>query len=283
VKVPNDYHIKSLAKGLRVLRCFEASRGPLHLVTIATTTGLPLPTVFRIARTLEAEGFLEQTEDGAFRPGLGVLRLGFAALDGMDLVRLSTPHLQALAEATMETVNLGVLDDVDARYLVRIRNADLVTADIRVGSLLPASCTSMGKLLLAYLPETVLAERLPHVDFRSARGPHAIRDRDRLVDELRAIRIRGWSSQDEELEYGLRSIAVPVRDRAGAVVAAVNLAVPATRWTVAGLAERFLSELAAAAARVSRDLGFVERAATGEPDPHPEQQGRPGAHNAPTN
>lgn len=258
-----EYHIRSLARGLTVLRCFESSRGPLHLVEISALTGLPLPTVFRIARTLESEGFLEQDANGAFRPGLGLLRLGFAALDGMDLVRLASPHLQALAEATMETINLGVLDDVGTRYLVRIRNADLVTADIRVGSLLPAACSSIGKVLLAHLPLAARDDRVDRLNFGAARGPNAIRDAGTLRTDLDAIAARGWAGQDEELEYGLRSIAVPVRDRSGVVVAGINIAVPANRWTIDDLVERFLADLAATATRISGDLGHV----TGDPDP----------------
>jgi IclR family pca regulon transcriptional regulator len=263
VKVTPEYHIKSLARGLAVMRCFETSRGPLHLVEISSSTGLPLPTVFRIARTLEAEGFLEQDENGAFRLGLGLLRLGFAALDGMDLVRLASPHLQGLAEATMETINLGVLDDVGTRYLVRIRNADLVTADIRVGSLLPAGCSSIGKVLLAHLPLPARDERVDRLNFAAARGPNAIRDAAPLRAQLDVITARGWASQDEELEYGLRSVAVPVRDRAGVVVAGINIAVPANRWTVDDLIERFLPDLLTTAARISGDLGHV----TSDPDP----------------
>ncbi len=252
-----DYEIRSLARGLAVLRCYEDSRGELHLSGIAKRTGLPLPTVLRIARTLVAGSFLEQTESGAYRPGLGVLRLGFAALDGMEIVRLAGEPLRELARRSMETINLAVLDDIDIRYLVRVRNADLVTADIRVGSTLPASCTSMGKLLLAYLPEAQMADRLLRIDFRIGRGPNAIRDRDTFVKELAKIRERDWSTQDEELAYGLRSIAVPIRDRTGTVVAAANLAVPATRWSADEMTARFLSDLSATAMQISHALGLV--------------------------
>ncbi len=253
-----DYQVKSLARGLQVLRCFEDPPAQLPLTEIARRTALPLPTVLRMVRTLVAESFLEQVETGEYRPSLGVLRLGFAALDGLDVVQAADEPLRELARTTMETVNLGVLDDVETRYLLRVRNADLVTANIRVGSRLPASATSMGKLLLAYLSESLLADRLNRLDFTAARGPKAIRDRHTLVAELNVIRSRQWGSQDEELEYGLRSIAVPILDRTGAVVAAANLAVPATRWTLDELVERFLIPLKECASTISVRLGFTQ-------------------------
>lgn len=253
---PPDYRIKALARGLEVLRCWDGSRGELHLTDIAEKACLPLPTTLRIVRTLVASAFLEPTEDGGYRPGLAALRLGFAALDGMDIVRVAERPLHELAERTMETINLGVLDDVDIRYLLRIRNADLVTADIRVGSRLPASCTSMGKMLLAHLPDDQLAELLQRLDLNAGRGPNAAHGRSSLVAELGPIRTWGWSSQDEELAYGLRSVAVPIRDRSGAVVAAVNMAVPATRWSMDELTSKFLPELTATAVLISEGLGF---------------------------
>lgn len=258
-------HVKSLARGLQVLRCYQDTRGPLSLTEIARRTQLPLPTVLRLVRTLVAEDFLEQTEAGEYRPSVALLRLGFAALDGLNVVQAADEPLRELARTTMETVNLGVLDDVDTRYLLRIRNADLVTANIRVGSRLPAGCSSMGKLLLAYLPEPHLADRLERLDLAAAQGPNAIRDRKVLLEELRQIRLRDWASQDEELAYGLRSIAVPIRDRTGAVIAATNIAVPATRWTMAELIERFLPPLQEAATTVTRRLtGQAASSAAGD-------------------
>jgi IclR family transcriptional regulator, pca regulon regulatory protein len=255
-----DYRIRSLTRGLDVLRCWETAPGELHLSAIAEQTDLPLPTVLRIVRTLAASSFVESTHSGGYRPGIAALRLGFAALDGMDVVRVADAPLRDLAHRTMETINLAVLDGADIRYLLRIRNADLVTADIRVGSRLPASCTSMGKVLLAYLPEVRLAGLLDDLDLQAGRGPNAIHEREALVRELAMIRTRGWSGQDEELAYGLRSIAVPVRDRSGAVVAAVNMPVPATRWSQEELIERFLSELTETAGRISERLGSAAEA-----------------------
>ncbi|MDR5700843.1 IclR family transcriptional regulator [Agromyces aerolatus] len=250
------YANQSVTRAFDVLRCFDQARKPLTVTAIAEMTGFPLPTAFRFVRALESEGILDRLDSGAYRPSLALLRLGFATLDSMDLVRFADPRLRALADATMETVNLGVLDRADVRYLIRVRNADLVTADIRVGSLLPSASTSMGKLLLAYLDESDLQDRLARLDFETARGRKAIRSGADLLVELQRIRERGWAYQDEELEYGLRSIAAPVLNHHGKVIAAINVAVPAARWTIDELAERFLSRLLECGAQISRDVGY---------------------------
>src|SRR6202035_1138657 len=148
-----DYRVEALAKGLRVLSVFSERRPTWRITDIATEVSLPLPTAYRIVMTLTSEGYLEHLPSGEYRPGVRVLTLGTAALRSLDLVELATPRLQELANATGETVTLAVLTGDQVLYLVRLRNSDLVTANIRVGSLLPAVHTSIGKLLLAFLGE----------------------------------------------------------------------------------------------------------------------------------
>jgi Transcriptional regulator len=254
-----DYSNQSVSRAFRVLRCFDIARRPLQASTIAEMTGLALPTTFRFLRVLEAEEIVERLESGAYRPSLALLRLGLATIDSMDIVQFADPRLRALALETKETVNLSVLDRGEVRYLIRVRNADLVTADIQVGSVLPAPCTSMGKILLAYLPEAGLDELIDRLDYATARGRNAIRSPEALREELARVRERGWSTQDEELEYGLRSIAAPIRNHRGSVVAAINIAVQAVRWTIDQIAERFLGQLLACANQISRDIGYTGR------------------------
>jgi len=254
-----DYSNQSVSRAFQVLRCFDIARRPLQASAIAEMTGLAHPTTFRFLRVLEAEGIVERLESGAFRPSLALLRLGLATIDSMDVVQFADPRLRALARETKETVNLGVLDRGEVRYLIRVRNADLVTADIQVGSVLPAPCTSMGKILLAYLPEADLDALIDRLDYATARGRNAIRTPAALREELVRIRERGWSSQDEELEFGLRSIAAPIRNHRGHVIAAINIAVQAVRWTVDQLAERFLGQLMACADQISKDIGYTGR------------------------
>ena len=249
------YVIRSLARGMAVLRVMTDCGTALPLTEIASRTQLPMPTAFRVVRTLVADGFLEETDSGSYGLGVASLRLGFAALGGMDLIRVAEPALRRLARNTNETVNLGILDDVETLYLQRIRNTDLVTADIRVGSSLPAAAASMGKLLLAFLPDDILADRLTRLDYSYAQGPNAIRNADEFRREIESVRTQQWASQDEELAYGLRSIAAPVRDHSGSVIAAVNIAVPAGRWPLDELIGQLLPVLIKTCQEISAALG----------------------------
>ncbi|HEY2601602.1 MAG TPA: IclR family transcriptional regulator [Thermoleophilaceae bacterium] len=252
----SEYRVEALARGLRILSAFSEQRAALPLKRIAELTEIPLPTAFRLVATLEAEGFVERLPSGEYQPGPGVLTLGFAALQGNDLVDTAQAPLRKLAADTGQSVNLGALHGDQVLYLARIRNeARLVTSNVQVGSLLPAAVTSMGKLLLAELPKVELDELLRHMRFERRWGPNAPRTAGALRSRLTAVRKQGWSSQDEELTIGLRSIAGPVRGPDGAVVAAVNIAVPASELTLAKLVSSMRAPLLHACADISRRLG----------------------------
>ncbi len=233
------YRIESLAKGLRVLSMFSERRPALRMTELAEASGLPMPTLFRIVATLADEDYLEQLPDSRYRPGTKVLTLGFAALQDQDLVQAATAPLHALADATKETINFGVLSGDRVLYLVRLRTAEIVTANIQVGSTLPAVYASMGKVLLAHLDSTELDATLRPASFAPGAGPNAVRTRTVLDQQLARIRQRGYAVQDQEVAHGLRSIAGPVRGGGGRVVAAVNIAVQAADYDV----ERILTDL----------------------------------------
>jgi IclR family pca regulon transcriptional regulator len=234
-----EYRVEALAKGLRILSLFDEQRPSWRVTDLASAAGLPMPTVYRVVMTLTSEGYLDHLPNGDYRPGVKTLTLGTAALRSLDLVGLATPKLQRLGEATGETVNLAVLSGDRVLYLVRLRNSDLVTANIQVGSTLPAVTTSIGKLLLAHLDDADLTGRITEESFAAQHGPNAKVSLDELRDELAAIREQGWSMQDEELAYGLRSVAGPIVGADGRVVAGVNLAVQARDWST----QRIVREL----------------------------------------
>src|SRR6266581_675417 len=152
-----EYRVEALAKGLRILSLFDEQRPSWRVSDLAAAAGLPMPTVYRVVMTLASEGYLDHLPNGDYRPGVRTLTLGTAALHSLDLVAIATPKLQELGERTGETVNLAVLSGDRVLYLIRLRNSDLVTANIQVGSTLPAVHTSIGKLLLAHLDEADLA------------------------------------------------------------------------------------------------------------------------------
>ena len=234
-----EYRVEALAKGLRILSLFDEKRPSWRVSDLASAAGLPMPTVYRAVMTLAAEGYLDQLPDGGYRPGVRTLTLGTAALRSLDLVEIATPKLQQLAERSGETVNLAVLSGDRVLYLVRLRNSDLVTANIQVGSTLPAVHTSIGKLLLSYLDEADLAARITDASFAANSGPNAKLSLAELRGELRAVRDQGWAMQDEELAYGLRSVAAPIIGPDGRVLAGVNVAVQARDWS----SQRIVREL----------------------------------------
>jgi IclR family transcriptional regulator, pca regulon regulatory protein len=234
-----EYRVEALAKGLRILSLFDEKRPSWRVSDLASAAGLPMPTVYRAVMTLAAEGYLDQLPDGGYRPGVRTLTLGTAALRSLDLVEIATPKLQQLAERSGETVNLAVLSGDRVLYLVRLRNSDLVTANIQVGSTLPAVHTSIGKLLLSYLDEADLAARITDASFSATSGPNAKLSLAELRGELAAVRDQGWAMQDEELAYGLRSVAAPIIGPDGRVLAGVNLAVQAQDWS----SQRIVREL----------------------------------------
>jgi IclR family pca regulon transcriptional regulator len=247
--------VESLAKGLRVLSLFTEQRPTWRLSDIAPALGMPVPTAYRLVMTLVSEGFLDHLPDGDYRPGVRVLTLGSAALHSLDLVEVARPRLQALAESTGETVNLCVLTGDRVLYLVRLRNADLVTANIQVGSTLPAVHTSIGKLLLAELDDDALTATVGAQSFSHSHGPNAKESLDELRDELAAIRANGWAMQDEELAHGLRSVAAPVRDGSGRVVAGANIAVQSRDWSARRIARELRPLIVQTCADISTLLG----------------------------
>jgi len=256
-RLGNRYRIEALAKGLSVLALFDETTTVLRLREISDRTGIPMPTAFRVVATLEESGYVERVADGGIQPGVAVLTLGSAALRGSSIVQLSDQPLRHLAEQTGETVNLGVLRNDEVLYLVRLRNSDLVTANVQVGSTLPAPYTSMGKLLLSYLEPDDLHARLAGHVFRDDAGPNAVHSTKELERRLRDIREAGYALQDQELAPGLRSIAVPVFGREETPVAAINIAVGTSRHDVDDLRGSILDRLRQTAEDVSTRLRAV--------------------------
>lgn len=247
-----EYRVEALAKGLRLLSLFDEQRPTWRVSDLAAASGLPMPTVYRVVMTLTAEGYLDHLPNGDYRPGVRTLTLGGAALRSLDLVALATPRLQRLGETTGETVNLAVLTGDRVLYLIRLRNSDLVTANIQVGSTLPAVHTSIGKLMLAGLDEADLSERISDASFPGQHGPNAKVSLDELRQELSQIREQGWAMQDEELAHGLRSVAAPITGADGRVVAGVNLAVQARDWSTQRIVRELKPVLLATCAEISQ-------------------------------
>lgn len=251
------YTIEALARGLEVLTLFTAERPALPFNAIVEALGLSKSTVFRILATLEQLGYLEH--DAAtrrYRPGLKVFQLGFAALAGLELQQVARPHLERLALELDETASMAVLEGADIVYVDRIRNRAIVGIVLGIGSHLPAYSASLGKVLLADLPEPELLARLSHTTLARITD-HTIIDRAALLAELAEIRRRGYAIGDQELAVGLRGVAAPIRDRSRRAVAAINVSGPTSTISHKRLEQEITPAVVATAVRISQALGYA--------------------------
>jgi IclR family transcriptional regulator, pca regulon regulatory protein len=251
---------QSLERGLAILAEFRPATPELGVSELARSLGLSRSTSHRYVATLARLGYLQQNEaTRKYRLGPRVLDLGFAAINSMELRQISAPHLQRLADETGHTVNMAILDGSDIVYIERCRTSQLgqreIDLDLHIGSRLPAYCTSMGKVLLAYLEPARQAELLDRIELLD-RGPNTITTRAALAAELELVRERGVGVNNEELAYGLRSIAVPVRGQRDEVVAAINLAVHRSAASIDELVDRLGPKLHRGAAAISALLGY---------------------------
>ena len=243
--------VQSLDRGLAVIRAFGPDTPQLTLSDVARETGLSRAAARRFLHTLVELGYVG-TDGRTFHLRARLLELGYAYLSTLGLPEVARPHLQTLSDQTAESSSLAVLDDTEIVYVARVAVSRIMSAAIGVGTRLPAFATSMGRVLLAHEPVDVRERFLERLEL-PALTPYTITDRDALRAELERVREQGWALVDQELEEGLRSIAAPIRDGSGLVVAAVNVAAPARRESGSARSE-FLDPLLAAAAGIERDL-----------------------------
>ena len=250
---------QSLERGLAILGCFSSERPVLGIADIADSLGMSRSTTHRYVITLVALGYLEQGASRKYRLGLRVTDLGMSALDSTGLREHSHPELEELRQRTSYTAGLGVLDGEEILYIDRARGhrrvQDETKLDPQPGSRLPAHCTAIGKLLLAYLPEHEQRELIANMTLTKC-GPNTITAKKALRDELERIRQEGLAVNDQELAPELRTLAAPVRDQTGAVRAAINLSVPSATTPLAELVGSLGPQLVSTAERISASLGY---------------------------
>lgn len=260
MKRADGHFSSSLARGLAILASFAPSRPLMGISELAQLLDMNSATVHRYVRTLEHLGYLAQDRaTRRYRLAARVVDLGMATINSMALREIAAPALKELSASARQTVSLAVLDDLEIVYVDRVLAPMSLNFNLSVGSRLPAYCTSMGKALLAHLPADELTSRLRRVEF-PRRGPNAIMSRRALLQELERVRELGYAVNNEEIDYGLRSIAAPISSSAGTAVAAINLAVHASRFTITQLVSKHAAAVMATAQGVSRQLGHkVER------------------------
>jgi len=244
--------IQSVSRALSILELFSDKRPSLSVSQVAEITGLNRATCYRFCQTLRKLGYLEELGDRRFRPGLKAVSLAHSALSSRELPELAQPYLQRLREDINETVNMGLLDDTEVVYVARVLSDHLISLRLYVGSRLPAYASSLGRSILAFLPEDQAAAIIDRSELKAI-TTHTIIDRKRLLAELALIRERGYALNDQEIANGLRGVAAPVLTEAGAPLAAINISIP---HPLKGPAE-IEDELAPKVMATAREIGLL--------------------------
>lgn len=242
--------VQSLERGLSVIRALSAPE-PQTLSDVARATGLTRAASRRFLLTLQQLGYVHLSGT-RFQLTPRVLELGYAYLSSLTLPEVAQPHLEKLVDEIHESSSVSVLDGTDVVYVARVPTRRIMRVAISVGTRFPAYATSMGRVLLAGLEPEALDDVLDRTEL-VALTPETIHEPPALHAELGRVRDQGYALVDQELEAGLRSIAAPIRNRAGSVVAAINVSVHATR-PVDDVIDSLLPPLLSTAGAIERDL-----------------------------
>jgi IclR family pca regulon transcriptional regulator len=235
-----------------VITAFGPDTPEMTLSEVARETGLTRAGARRFLLTLVDLGFV-RFDGKRFRLAPKVLSLGYAYLSSLSLPGIAEPHLEWLVGETHESSSMSVLDGGDIVYVARVPTSRIMTVAINVGTRFPAYATSMGRVLLAGLDDAALASYLAQVVIDPLTA-YTVTSADQLRAKVLEVRRLGYGLVDQELEPGLRSLAAPVRNKAGRVVAAVNVSSHVSRITKEKARRQFLPPLLAAAAAISADL-----------------------------
>jgi IclR family pca regulon transcriptional regulator len=255
------YVVGALVRGLEVLRCFDREHPSLSLGDVARKLGWRRTEPFRFLHTLESLGYLRRdpaTKRYELAPK--VLEIGFAALATLQLPELAQPFLERLRDQTNASAHIGILDGKDVVYVGRAASRAILRSTIHVGSRLPAHATAIGKTLLAGLAPAALESRLAAHDLVRF-TVHTLADPRALREELAHIRERGYALSNQEFEFGIRSVAAPVRDARGETIAAINVSAPADALAATNVDETIVPAVRAAALDLSHACGWRPAAA----------------------
>lgn len=253
--------IRALARGLRVIEAFGPEYRLLSLSTVAKKADISRASARRVLLTLKELGYVGM-KDGEFYLKPRILRLGVSYITSQTIWSAARSVLEEVNEKTNESTSIATLDGGDIVYVARVRAKRLVGDNIGVGTRLPAHISAMGRVLLSEKDDEEIIEILKHIKGSSfsayASAQSSLADQEETLRRIRKCNDRGYGTNDEEVEIGLRSIAVPIRNRAGKYVAAMNISAPASAISLTGMAERYLPILREAAQEIE-DM-FAHRA-----------------------
>jgi IclR family pca regulon transcriptional regulator len=253
---------KSLERGLMILATFGQISPVLGIADLARAVSLSRSTTYRYVATLATLGYVAQDPDTRkYSLGPRVIDLAFSALSSMEMTRIAATYLQSMADETGFSADMAIADGPDIVYVDRRKSRRptglAVELDLHVGSRIPAYCTSMGKVLLAYRDRGALRALVERMNL-ARRGPNTITAREQLMAALAKVRETGIAVENEEFAPGVRSVAAPVRDRSGVVIAAISVAVHLTAWSapIAAVISRLEAPVTRTAAEISARLGY---------------------------
>ena len=246
---PGDSYVQSFARGLLVIRSFNAAAPRQTLSEVAAASGLSRAGARRILLTLQTLGYVD-TDGKLFTLTPRILDLGFAYLSSMPIWNRAEPVMEKLVQQVQESCSAAVLDATDIVYVLRVPTHKIMRISLGVGSRLPAYCTSLGRVLLAGLSDAEVQARLATVP-REALTKNTLTDADALLAKVAQARRQGWCLVNQELEEGLISIAAPLVDRSGRTVAAINISGQANRTSAKVMQDTMLPALLAAAREIS--------------------------------
>jgi len=240
----------SLARGLAVMHAFSDRKREVTISQLSLKTGFSRAAVRRCLYTLIKLGYAGTSDSRHFHLRPRVLALGHSYISSMPLSSAAQPVLDHLSKVLHESCSVAMQDDLEIVYVARASVTRIMSIDLHVGSRLPGFCTSMGRIIMAYLEPEELERVLARIDF-TRHTDRTVRNADKLRQTLRLVRRNGFSIVDQELEVGLRSMAVPIRNPEGVVVAALNVGAAAHRVSIQQMQSMFLPHLRAAAEEMS--------------------------------
>jgi IclR family pca regulon transcriptional regulator len=252
ISAPRPDFVQSLERGLAVIRAFDETHPELSLSDVARATDLTRAAARRFLHTLVELGYM-RTDGRLFMLTPRVLQLGYSYLSSLSLPQVAEPHMEALVEQVHESCSMSILDGEDIVYVARVATKRIMRVAISVGTRFPAYATSMGRVLLAAQPEEWRREYLETSQLE-ALTPYTETDPDKLATLLAKVAKDGYALVDQELEEGLRSLAVPLHDKEGTVVAGLNISAPSARGSSETIRKSLLPPLRATAARIEADL-----------------------------
>jgi DNA-binding IclR family transcriptional regulator len=251
------YLINSILRASNVLRCFLGEKSHFKISEIARQLKLDRSTTYRILLSLEKCGLVEKDQKtGEYSLGLSTFEIGNTYLRRMDFIKISKPIMTELSLKVQETIHLAVISDTEIVYVDKVDSPRTLGVMSKIGQRAPVYCTALGKVLLAFQPENEQSRIIRKIRLTPL-TPRTITSKEKLVEELKAIRKQGYSLDHREIEGEVECIGAPIRDHLGNVIAALSISGPQKK--IGTPQERqFVSSVVRATALISSKLGYME-------------------------